>query len=352
MKICVFLPNWIGDLVMATPALRALRSRYPSAHVTGIQRPYLTDVLAGTSWLDEFWHYHPKSKDKTVGAQSLLAKMRGEHFDIALLMTNSFRPAALSFLAHIPSRVGFVRYGRGLLLTHKLYAPRRGWKYLPTPAIDSYLQLTGALGCSTSDHRLELATCPNDELAADAVWRRLGLPEGDRVVVLNSGGAYGAAKHWPAEYFGELAARITRELGYSVLVNCGPAEREIARKIVGTANDSRVVSLAEEAELPIGLSKAVVRRSRLLVSTDSGPRFFAPAFGVPVVSLFGPTHIDWSRTDDPLETCLAEDVPCGPCMQRSCPLGTHACMRNLSVSRVFAKICARLADSSQIVHAA
>src|SRR5690606_22833250 len=129
---------------------------------------------------------------------------------------------------------------------------------------------------------MELATLPADESLADRAWQALGI--GQRpVVVLNSGAAFGASKLWPTEYFAELGQRIAAEWGHTVLVICGPNERSIAKQIVRLANHERVVSLADERlgqdfPLPIGLSKACVRRSALMVTTDSGPRHFAPAF--------------------------------------------------------------------------
>ena len=242
--------------------------------------------------------------------------------------------------------MGYVRYGRGPLVTHKLYPPRRGNCWLPTPAIDSYLQLAYAIGCEPESPHLELATLPADERAADELWRRHELPPGDRVVVLNSGGAYGNAKLWPSEYFAQLARRIATEQDLAVLIACGPAERAMAEQIVARADHKRVVSVADKP-ISIGLSKACIRRSRLLVSTDSGPRFFAVAFGVPVVSLFGPTDVNWTRTHYPLETCLQHAVPCGPCGRRTCPLGHHDCMRSLSVDRVYAAVLAQLAGSRE-----
>jgi heptosyltransferase-2 len=185
---------------------------------------------------------------------------------------------------------------------------------------------------------LELATTPDDDRAADRVWNKLGLPTGERVVVLNSGGAYGAAKHWPAEHFAELARRIVRSGEFFVLVNCGPAERKIAETITHLAADPRVVSLAQCEHLPIGLTKACVRRSRLVVSTDSGPRFFAIAFGKPVVTLFGPTDAKATRTYYERETCLSLGLACQPCMARTCPLGHHRCLRDLSVDSVYAAV--------------
>ena len=130
-----------------------------------------------------------------------------------------------------------------------------------------------------------------------------------------------------------------------MLITCGPAERRVAREIVELACHPRVVSCADEA-LSIGLSKACIRRSRLLVSTDSGPRFFAVAFGLPVITLFGPTEIGWTRTHYRREICLQHAVPCGPCARRTCPLGHHECMRSLSVDRVYAAVLAQLATAA------
>ena len=95
-----------------------------------------------------------------------------------------------------------------------------------------------------------------------------------------------------------------------------------------------VVSLADE-ELSLGLSKACVRRSALLVSTDSGPRHFAAAFRVPVITLFGPTHIAWTRTYHPRAIHLFQPVPCGPCQKSICPEGHHRCMRELDPEKVY-----------------
>jgi heptosyltransferase-2 len=206
------------------------------------------------------------------------------------------------------------------------------------PTIDGYLRIATAAGCATVNRRLELATTAADEQLADRIWNDLGLPSGDRVVLLNSGGAYGAAKHWPPEHFAQLARRIVARGKYWVLVNCGPAEREIAREIVARAADPHVVSLAHLDELPIGLTKACVRRSRLVVSTDSGPRFMAIAFGKPVVTLFGPTDPAATATHYPLETCISLKLDCQPCTQRTCPLHHHRCMRELPVERVYAAV--------------
>jgi heptosyltransferase-2 len=201
---------------------------------------------------------------------------------------------------------------------------------------------------------LELCTTAVDERAADAVWRGLNLPAGHEVVVLNPGGAFGAAKHWPAEYFAALAKRIVREHGLAVLVNCGPTERATARDITLRANEPRVVSLSDVEKLPIGLTKACIRRSRMLVTTDSGPRFFGIAFRRPVVTLFGPTDPKMTETQYDAETSMSLKLDCQPCMARECPLQHHRCMRELAVDLVYEAVAQRLSsvDASEHVSVA
>lgn len=339
MNIAVFLPNWVGDVAMATPTLRALRKRFPVPHrLIGVLRPYVADVLAGTTWLDEQFTYQPR---RWASNLALVRQLRERNIDTALLLTNSLHTAALAYLGGAKTRLGYRRGGRSWLLNRQLDPPRVGGKFVPAPVLDYYLELAYALGCKVESPQLELSTLPEDEHQANETWRRLDLPPKGEVIALNNGGAFGAAKLWPTDHFVTLARRITTELRRDVLVLCGPNERELARKIAADASHPRVKGLADEP-LSIGLTKACVRRSRLLVTTDSGPRHFAAAFNVPVVTLFGPTHIAWSENHFPHAKHLQLNLPCVPCQQRVCPLGHHQCMRDLSVDTVFAAVASEL----------
>src|SRR5439155_16733711 len=150
-------------------------------------------------------------------------------------------------------------------------------------------------GCTAPSCRMELFTTTRDEAAADDVWQRAGLDAYPEVVCLNPGAAFGAAKHWPTEYFATLAQYLVDRRGSGVLVLCGPGERELAQRIAQQARRPDVHSLADHNP-SLGLTKACIRRADLLITTDSGPRHFAAAFDRPVVTLFGPTHIAWTET--------------------------------------------------------
>lgn len=333
-RIALFLPNWIGDVVMATPAIRAVRERNPKAELVAVCKPYVADVLAGAPWFQETILFD-KGGPRERRLWSVARRLRQSRVDGALLFPNSFRTALLARLGGCRRVVGFARYGRGLLLSTRLHpkTDARG-RIVPSPVIDDYNRLAVALGTDDPGHRMELFTTPAEEGAADEVWKQFGLGRYSRVVGLNPGAAFGASKHWPTESFAALARRMAQQLGCGVLVLCGPGERDTARRIAEESRSPNVFSLAD-SHLSLGLTKAAVRRLDLLVTTDSGPRHFAAAFGRPVVTLFGPTHIEWTETYFDRAIHLQKSVPCGPCQKRVCPLD-HRCMRELRPEEVFA----------------
>lgn len=343
MRVAVFLPNWIGDVAMATPAINALWEQRPRGSLVAVGRPYVRGVVDGSPWFDAFIPAERKGWFATARA------LRRHRCHAAILFPNSFRSALVARLAGIPRRVGYARYARRWLLTDALEPLRDGrGRITPAPVLDAYNALAAKLAV-TPDRRMRLFTQRIDEQAADAVWKRFDLPRYAEVVALNPGAAFGAAKHWPAEHFAALAKSLVDRRGAGVLVVCGPGERELARRIVVQSGRREVVSLAD-CELSLGLTKAAIRRCDLLVTTDSGPRHFAAAFGRPVVTLFGPTHIAWTETYHPGAIHLQKPVPCGPCQQRVCHLD-HRCMTTLLPGEVFDAAERLLAGHREARHA-
>lgn len=341
MKLAIFLPNWVGDVVMATPAIAALRRHFDQAEFIGVLRPYVRGVLDGSPWFDRW--LVAGGKQWGTGVARVVCQLRRSRVDLAVLLTNSFRSAFTAYLGGCRRIVGYARDRRSWMLTDPVPPLRDDTgRFLIAPVIEAYNTLAIHLGSADPGYQMQLFVLPEDECQAERIWTERHW-ERRRVVVLNPGAAYGSAKLWPIEYWVHLACRLVDELDVGVLVLCGPSERELAREIATEAKRKQVSSLADEP-VSLGLAKACVRRCDLLVTTDSGPRHFAAAFGTPVVTLFGPTHIEWTETYYPWAVHLQKRVPCGPCQLRVCPLD-HRCMTELLPREVFAAVRHLLAAS-------
>jgi len=360
MHIVVILPRWVGDLVMSTPMLRAVRGHFGrSVRITGVAKPMFAELLEGTDWLDELVPYDRRSRDPRRRFWAVAQRLRADPADIVLIVPNSLSTAALAWAGGGRRRVGFARHGRRLLLTDPLEAARgprtkgglAGWlRVEPASPAGHAMDLAERIGVPRGPLTLELATTAADESLADAVLARLfpSTPPGagGPLIVLNDNGAFGPSKSWGAERFAALARRaIDRLPGARVLVHCGPGDRDDARTIVRLAGHPAVQSLADEPQLPFGLSKAVLRRARVVVTSDSGPRHIAAAFGTPTIVLHGPMDPRLSRSDQRRLVEMRLDLPCSPCGRRVCPLGHHDCMRLLTVDDVGSTMFGVLEDS-------
>lgn len=337
MDILVILPRWVGDLVMTTPMLRALRGHFGSrARITGVMKPHFAEILAGTDWLDDIVAYDRRSRDPSRRFRAVARRLRRVRFDTALVVPNSLSTAALAWASGARRRVGFAGHWRRMLLTDVLPAPEENGRVVIQSPTRSAMALAGYIGVPAGPLRPELAVLPDDERHADDVLARLfpGRPRGP-LVLFNDNGAFGPAKSWGVERFAALADWLLRRRADArVVVHCGPGDRDDARRIVAAAAHPAVRSLADEPVLPFGLAKALVRRADVVVTSDSGPRHFAAAFAVPTVCLLGPMDPRLGWSDHPGLREMRVDLACSPCGRRECPLGHHDCMRLLTVEEV------------------
>ncbi len=340
-SLLVVLPNWVGDLVLATPVLAALREHFAQSRITLLMRPHLAEVVAGGGWHDEeiFW---PATGTPAAGLLRLARRLRGRGCDLALLLTNSLRSALLTWLAGVPRRVGYAREGRSPLLTDRLVPLRRNGEYVPTPMLPYYAAIAERVGCRVRDHRLRLAITPDQEEAARALKRRYGLEDGQPYAVINPGAAFGAAKCWLPERFAEVCKRLWQELGCRAVLVGAPGEYALLRFIAERAG--RGVVCCDSPGTTLGSLKGLIRDAALLVCNDTGPRHYGAAFGVPTVTIFGPTHQAWTDTGYAGEIRLQVPVDCGPCQLRTCPLD-HRCMTGVTVDMVM-QAAARLAGQA------
>ncbi len=348
-KILIVQPNWVGDAVMATPTLRAVRELFPDAHISFLVRRYVKQLYTGMPWADQIISYRTgKTKSKTgKGIFDLAARLRGGKFDLAILLPNSFKSALFCKMANIPRIFGYDRDGRGFLLTDRLLPVKEKGKFVPSPMIHSYLGLARYLGSKSRDLKMELFVTDSDRREAAVVFAKAGLDAGvDRpgamgqppMVLLNPGAQYGAAKLWKAEYFAELGDRFVENLGATVLLSSAPRERKIIDSIRRQMKHDAVD--LSTAGMTLGSLKEIVRRCDLMVTNDTGPRHIAAAMNVPVVTVFGPTHPEWTEIYYPQERQVSVKVFCGPCQKKVCPLD-HRCMTQVTPGMVW-EACGQL----------
>lgn len=346
------MPTWIGDAVMATPALRALRKRYPSAHVELLAGRAVGDVMSNGPWMDDVVFYD-RGRGALSGLGSLLryaSKLRARRYDLAILLSNSFRSALLVRLAGVRRRVGYARDGRSWLLTDRIAAPRdeESGAFRKVSTLRYYNALVRELGCDDPGEQMELYTSAADEAAVEKRLTEWGVADHHPLVVLNPGGSFGPSKLWLTERYAAVADRLIEERNAQVVIAFGRDEEGLARRVCNAMHHKALV--VDRPAGTIGELKALIRRCDLLLINDTGPRHFAKAFGKPVVTVFGSTDPRWTQTDYPLERDVRIEVDCGPCQKKVCPLGHHKCMTGVSVEMVFAAACELLDGRSDSGH--
>jgi heptosyltransferase-2 len=342
-KILVVQPNWVGDAVMATPSLRAIRELFPHAHIAYMMKRYVKPLYTGLPWVDQLITYRSGKTEKKAGKGlfDLSRRLRGAKFDLAILLPNSFQTALVCKMANIPRVVGYERDGRGFLLSDKLLPRKEKGKFVPTPIVKYYMGLAHYLGSQARDLSLKLFVTESERRGGCEVLERAGLTRDVErpaasgkppLILLNPGAQFGTAKCWPPEYFAALADRLVEELSATILISGAPRERKIVDTIYRSMRHAPVDLLAKGSTL--GTLKEIVRRCDLMITNDTGPRHIAAAFDVPVITLFGPTHPEWTEIDFPKERKLAVKVFCGPCQKKTCPLD-HRCMTRLTPAMVY-----------------
>ena len=326
-SLLVRAPNWVGDLVMATPVLEAALADGRFERVTVAVRAHLLPVLRGGPVVP-----HVLSLARGDDESARLAAVGA---DAALLLPNSFGAAWRAFRARIPLRAGASLSWRGFLLTHRVIPPTERGRRAPIPTAHLLRDVAGLLGISVPSLHPRLYFDAGDAREARAALAERGLLPGERYAVACPGAAFGAAKLWPPERFAAALDALYRERGLRGVATGGPGEEGLIEAVAGAAQ-SPVISLAG-APRDLHRLKPLIAGTELLLVGDSGPRWYAAAFDVPCVTVMGPNHP--LLTASSLEWCTVvrkEDLDCSPCMERVCPLGHHRCMQDLPVERVLA----------------
>jgi heptosyltransferase-2 len=341
-RILVMAPSWVGDVVMATPALRALRHRFPDAYLAVLARRTGADVLEHNPHVNRTIVADRRGRGpETRGVRGLIRLLRAERFDLAVLMPNSFRVALWAWCARAMRRVGYRGQWRSALLTDRLPQPRENGRVVPINMVDRYLDLCRAVGCAELSKEEELFASEEDAARAERVLRSLGIAPDDRFAVLIPGASFGPSKLWGSGRFAAVADGLAERFGLRVLAHVGPGEEDIGEALGAAAETEPAVPAPGTIDLRT--LKAVVRRSVLVVANDTGPRHYAVAYGVPNVVILGPTSRRYIDVNLERTELLQADVECGPCQRKVCPRD-HRCMQRITPEMVLAAAGSLLAS--------
>ncbi|MBL8861776.1 MAG: hypothetical protein JNK02_07160 [Planctomycetes bacterium] len=333
LRLAIRAPNWVGDLVMATPIFAAARADPRFAAVRVFVRRHLAGVLADGPCADLV---EPLASDADeLHAYRALDPGSPRAFspDAVLLLTTSFGAALRAWRAAVPIRAGAALSGRRALLTHAVVPPTRDGRRLAIPTAHLLRDVAGLLGILVPDLHPRLFVREELVLEERARLARLGVDLERGYVLCCPGAAFGAAKLWPPERFAEVLDRLFLERGWRGVVTGGPGEEALVGAVAAAATRG-ALSLAREPR-DLERLKALVAGARLLLVGDSGPRWYAAAFDVPCVSVMGPNFPELTATSlERARILRVEGLECAPCLERVCPLGHHRCLRDLPAERV------------------
>jgi heptosyltransferase-2 len=339
-KVLIWLPSPMGDAILCTPALRAIRERFKTNKITLLATDAVRSVLSPSRFNDDWLEL------KQDGPLATAKQLKEHDFTYAVLFKNSFASALAVYLAQIPARIGYARECRGLLLTEKLHPlkpPRRRFghrqihghrsKFKPVSMVEYYLRIARWLGGKNPEKRLELQVDPQDEETLSDKLPQV-LQSAGPVVIMVPGGAYGPSKCWSSSRFAQTAGRLINEYNATVVISVAPAsiEKRIADDICSSSKH-KLINLAK-TPLSLGELKALFSRADLVISNDTGPRHIAIALGRKVVTLFGPNDPAWTDTDCENEIQIIGNVHCAPCGRPKCNKSEHLCMESITVQMV------------------
>ena len=331
-RILIRCPNWIGDMIAATAAVRCIRQNYPKAHIALLLRPYVRPVVESAPWFNEVIEFDRRRGGLREVRRVAKLLRRKPRYDLALLLTHSFSSAALIWLGGAKRRVGHARDGRSWLLTDAVPWPGKGRNPDLVPKVKVYSSLLKYLGCEwAEDQRPEVFTSPEDEAQADRLFEAHGRKPDRELLGIVPGAAYGPSKQWEPARFAAVADELAQTRRMQAALLTGPGEGEIALEIARGMKDIPITF--REGEVSFGALKAIVRRCRLMICNDTGPRHLAVAYNVPTVVLMGPTDPVVTHSDYPRAIIIRQEAPCGPCYLRVCPTD-HRCMKLITPDMV------------------
>jgi heptosyltransferase II len=335
MKILIRATNWVGDAIMALPAIRAIRSR-PDANISILARSYVADIYRDQNVANELIIYDHRGKHAGIfGRERLVAELRLRGFDVAILLQNAFDAAWLAWRACIPQRIGYARDGRSILLTKAVPAPKPG--EIPAHEKFYYLELLRRAGWIDSvPDELFIKLHVNEASRARTAQQlaAAGVRHAAIRIAIGAGASYGSAKCWPPSRFAELANHLQAQWDADVILFGATGETDVSSAIASEMKRAPIdlTGKTTVADLP-----ALLSQCHVFIGNDSGAMHVAAAVGLPTVAIFGPTDPFGTAPVTPRHTIVRQQPYCSPCFLRRCPID-HRCMTRITTSEVEAAV--------------
>ena len=374
-KILIRSTNWIGDAVMTTPAVHTIRKNFPDAEITMLAVPWVADIFRLSPDVDHVLEYDKKLlyQGKIKGPLNLAKDLKPYGFDAAILLQNAFEAAFLVKMAGIPIRAGYKRDGRGVLLTHGVTISAEIRKQ---HQVHYYQNMLAELGLTLGPDHLRLPLSEKLELWANnfVACHRHRSPvlipeptsdmvdpdlaeiepkkseEGSAVPVIgfNPGAAFGPAKRWPTEKFGQLAALIAHHHGESgclIMVFGTDADTEAAQEIRRFSIRTPYHVLDMTGKTSLEQAMALIKCCDVFVSNDSGLMHVAAGLNTPTIAIFGSTNHITTGPYSENSVILRRDMECSPCLQSQCPEGHLKCLESIKSTDVYEEVDALLSSN-------
>ena len=328
-RIVIRAANWVGDAIMTTPVVRAVRRQYPSAHITVLAKPWVVPVYDTNPHVDEVMVYENTGRHKMgMGTLRLARDIRKRDFHLAVLMQNAFEAALLAFLAGVPERLGYNTDARALLLNRCVKMdPALKKKHL----IDYYIAILTGSGIPSAGRELELHIGSADKVWADSFLHENRLGQPAPAIGINPGATGGTAKQWFPERYARLAQAFKETYRTKVVIFGGPADHSLGEEISAAAPGA-CINMAGKTSLSRAF--ALIGRCDLFVTNDSGLMHAAAALDINQVAVIGSTDYIATAPANANSIMVREPVHCSPCLKDECPID-HRCMDRITVDAVF-----------------
>ncbi|NQU95891.1 MAG: lipopolysaccharide heptosyltransferase II [Candidatus Omnitrophica bacterium] len=317
MRILLTRTDRIGDVVLSTPAIKAVRDKYPEAHIAFMVRPYAKDIVDGNPYLDEVIIYDKYGKHKSILSTILFAlRLKKKKFDKAFMLHPTNRVHLVAYLAGIPERIGFDRKMPFLLTKKVPHIKQEGKKH----ELEYTLDLLASIGIEAKDKELFVPVHENDIEKVEKLLTEHHVGSDIPLIAVNPGASC-PSKRWKPENFSEVCDNLASKYKARILIVSDQASKEFADKVV-SGMKYEPVNLA--GRTTVGELAALLSKCKLFISNDSGPVHIACAVETPVISIFGRKDPGlspkrWGPTAEKSAT-FHKNVGCDPCLAHNCKI--------------------------------